>query len=226
VLERIEDMAGVYLKALCAAQPTDPYCLGGWSMGGVVAFEMACQLKARGRRVKRLILIDTDNPAGHSDPSPRDDVEMLRLFRGSLGLQTDRLCSARFDVATGLEYCARDAVDSGIIDEASQIRPLWRVFAANVRAMWAYVPGSFSDPISVITAEEPPREDPTLGWRPYVRSVFSRTAPGNHFTMMNGRNAGALAAVLSQVLDGHKCSQAVHSPARFLKVNALQKPFQ
>ncbi|HEY9874808.1 MAG TPA: amino acid adenylation domain-containing protein, partial [Candidatus Obscuribacterales bacterium] len=43
-LTRIEDMASYYIEALQVVQPRGPYFLGGWSFGGLVAFEMAQQL--------------------------------------------------------------------------------------------------------------------------------------------------------------------------------------
>ncbi|MCZ0900911.1 thioesterase domain-containing protein, partial [Microcoleus sp. HI-ES] len=43
-LTSIEDMAADYIAALRTVQPKGPYFLGGWSFGGLVAFEMAQQL--------------------------------------------------------------------------------------------------------------------------------------------------------------------------------------
>ncbi|HEU0078664.1 MAG TPA: amino acid adenylation domain-containing protein, partial [Longimicrobiaceae bacterium] len=42
----VEAMAADYLDAMRAVQPRGPYRLGGWSMGGVVAWEMARRLEA------------------------------------------------------------------------------------------------------------------------------------------------------------------------------------
>ena len=62
-LATVEDMAACYREALRAAQPAGPYLLGGWSMGGVVAFEMARQLRLEGERVDAVVLIDPPAPA-------------------------------------------------------------------------------------------------------------------------------------------------------------------
>ena len=48
---RIEDMAAHYLDEICTVQPKGPYQMGGFSLGGLVAYEMACQLLARGEEV-------------------------------------------------------------------------------------------------------------------------------------------------------------------------------
>lgn len=56
---RVEDMAGHYLKELRAIQPEGPYFIGGYSFGGLVAYEMAQQLRANGELVSLLALLDT-----------------------------------------------------------------------------------------------------------------------------------------------------------------------
>ncbi len=61
-LDRIEDMAALYIKEIREVYPHGPYLLGGFSMGGEVAFEMAQQLIAAGEEVRLLVLFDTLNP--------------------------------------------------------------------------------------------------------------------------------------------------------------------
>src|SRR5205807_4621015 len=50
-LTRIEEMAAYYIKEIRKVQPEGPYAVGGRSFGGIVAFEMACQLHAQGQEV-------------------------------------------------------------------------------------------------------------------------------------------------------------------------------
>ncbi len=57
-LARIEDMAARYIRDIRKVQPTGPYYLGGYSMGGMVAYEMTQQLKVEGESVALLALID------------------------------------------------------------------------------------------------------------------------------------------------------------------------
>jgi FkbH-like protein len=59
---RIEDMARFYLKELRAKQPRGPYMLGGLCAGGVIAYEMASQLKGAGETVKLVALLDAAKP--------------------------------------------------------------------------------------------------------------------------------------------------------------------
>ncbi|MEJ1934085.1 amino acid adenylation domain-containing protein, partial [Nostoc sp. NIES-2111] len=59
---RIADMADHHIASMRAVQPQGPYFLGGWSMGGVVAFEIAHRLHSQGEQVALLALFDSKAP--------------------------------------------------------------------------------------------------------------------------------------------------------------------
>jgi amino acid adenylation domain-containing protein len=61
-LPTIEEMAAHYVSILLKKQPEGPYQLGGWSLGGVIAYQMATQLKAMGREIFPLLFIDSPIP--------------------------------------------------------------------------------------------------------------------------------------------------------------------
>jgi len=58
-LTKIEDMAALYVKEIRRKQPRGPYFLGGYCMGGTVAYEVAQQIQAQGEQVALLALFDT-----------------------------------------------------------------------------------------------------------------------------------------------------------------------
>jgi amino acid adenylation domain-containing protein/non-ribosomal peptide synthase protein (TIGR01720 family) len=58
----IEEMAAHYLGVLRTIQPAGPYHLMGWSVGGVIAYEIAQQLSRQGEMVSHLIMLDTSAP--------------------------------------------------------------------------------------------------------------------------------------------------------------------
>lgn len=64
----IEEMAQEYIDAIRTVQPEGPYLLGGFSAGGVVAFEMAHRMKNAGEEVGLLALLDTFCPDLPADP--------------------------------------------------------------------------------------------------------------------------------------------------------------
>ena len=58
-LARIEDMAALYAREIRRAQPSGPYFLGGYCLGGTIAFEIARQIQEQGERVALLAMFDT-----------------------------------------------------------------------------------------------------------------------------------------------------------------------
>jgi len=58
-LTKIEDMASLYLKEIRRIQPNGPYFLGGYCMGGTIAYEVAQRLQEQGQKVALLALFDT-----------------------------------------------------------------------------------------------------------------------------------------------------------------------
>lgn len=70
---RFEEMAEDYLQELRAVQPEGPYLIGGFSGGGITAFEMALQLLAGGEQVGALIMLDAiPPPPAWPQPTRRD----------------------------------------------------------------------------------------------------------------------------------------------------------
>ena len=60
-LTRIEDMATAYVREMRRVQPKGPYYLGGYCLGGTIAYEVAQQLRAQGEEVALLAMFDTLN---------------------------------------------------------------------------------------------------------------------------------------------------------------------
>ncbi|KAI1084276.1 polyketide synthetase PksP [Whalleya microplaca] len=88
-VKRAEDMkcsftelTAVYLAEIRRRQPSGPYFLGGWSAGGICAYDAAQNLVAIGQDVQRLILLDSPNPIGLEKLPSRlyDDFNRLDLF--------------------------------------------------------------------------------------------------------------------------------------------------
>jgi pimeloyl-ACP methyl ester carboxylesterase len=75
-LTSIEEMAACYIKALRQVQPQGPYRLGGWSFGGLVAFEMAQQLHQAGQ-VSFLAILDAIAPIPSNQLSFGDGLKFI-----------------------------------------------------------------------------------------------------------------------------------------------------
>ena len=78
----IEEIAAYLVPQIQSIWPQGPYYLTGWSFGGVVAFEVARQLEARGVKVQLVLLLDSHCPG--SGMRKRSAVEIVDLFRRHL----------------------------------------------------------------------------------------------------------------------------------------------
>src|SRR5215510_2102161 len=82
-------MAADYIKSICTVQPEGPYFLGGYSFGGIVAFEAAQQLTRQGAEVAFLALLDPPGPWHGPASSPgrsrlRNGCPRLTRFRAAI----------------------------------------------------------------------------------------------------------------------------------------------
>ncbi len=62
VVPTMEKMAAEYLQVMRTVQPEGPYLLGGFCNGGLMAYEMARQLRVADQEVALLLLIDPASP--------------------------------------------------------------------------------------------------------------------------------------------------------------------
>lgn len=77
--ETFEEAATEYLRELRSVQPSGPYLLGGFSGGGITAYEMARQLIEQGEEVAMLVMLDTPLPM--SEPLTFSDKLKMHLQR-------------------------------------------------------------------------------------------------------------------------------------------------
>jgi thioesterase domain-containing protein len=58
----VEEIAAGCIQTMRTVQPDGPYCVGGYSFGGVIAFEIARQLETAGETISLLALLEPDPP--------------------------------------------------------------------------------------------------------------------------------------------------------------------
>lgn len=211
---KIEDMAAHYIEALRVIQPEGPYLLGGWSMGGVVAFEIAQQLRKQNQEVALLAMLDSKPPAYMAKC---DDTTLLAWFVRDLGgsfaknliVSEEKL--RRKEPDEQLHFILEQARIANVVPpdvELAQIQRILQVFKANMRALWNYVPQVYLNKITLIRVSEMFSEnsqdvgDPALGWGEFTcEPVELRVVPGNHYTMFGKPHINVLAESLRCCLD-------------------------
>lgn len=203
-------LAAKYVDAIRVVQPHGPYHLGGWSLGGVVAAEMAGQLTAAGEQVALVVMLDTGMPPYLGEELP-DRADLLGGFVHDLaglagvpapaydrvalrGLSPDRQDEALLDL---LERAA--LVPEGIRDD---MRERIGVFEANTRALLRHRPGPVDGRLVLLSARQQPRRPKTRPWRLLARAGFElHTVPGDHHTMLQQPHLTTLAESLRGVLE-------------------------
>ncbi len=217
---RIEAMAAEYIRALQTIQPQGPYRLGGWSMGSVVAFEMAQQLRQQGQQVDLLALIDHEAPLSHvlgeTLANLADERTLLTAFLkgGRLGQELPPEI-AQLDINEQLNYLLEQVriLESTLPQsESLQIHRLFQVFKANVQAVQSYKPQRYPGRIVLFwandqsTPDQKPVEenssDATQGWGQLsTEPVEVHLVPGNHYTMFDEPHVSTLAERLRVYLE-------------------------
>ncbi|NDP28716.1 MAG: amino acid adenylation domain-containing protein, partial [Flavobacterium sp.] len=77
--DSIEAMAACYIDSMVKINPKGPYAIAGFSFGGIVAFEMARQLKEQGKTVSTIALLDTYADASYHYASYRQK-KLIRFY--------------------------------------------------------------------------------------------------------------------------------------------------
>ncbi|MGC1676242.1 MAG: amino acid adenylation domain-containing protein [Candidatus Binataceae bacterium] len=207
---RIEDMAAFYIDAMRSVQAEGPYFLGGWSMGGVVAFEMAQQLRVQGQRTALLALLDTRIPDVDEEFADAEfEVTLLVDFVRYFGLSLDpRDALARLPKHELLERVLEYAKRAGLMPvdiEVSQAQPFIDLCKADFRATQKYTLCHYPGRITLFKAAQELAgisSDPTFGWSRWADGgVEIHVVPGNHATMVYKPYVAVLAEQLRACLD-------------------------
>ena len=183
--DRIELMASIYLGVLEASDPVGPYLLGGWSSGGIIAFEMARQLESRGKKVELLAMVDSPAPLQRELVK---EEEMLAWFRHDMNAIAN---AADVDINRPPKVIAQINSTSS---EQAQIDHAYEVFKANIRAVRHYLPSPVSCRVVLFRADgepieefqdHPARDQWDWGWANFINNVIRVIPlPGDHYSLL------------------------------------------
>ena len=198
-LKRVEALAAHYVDEILAKQPEGPCFLGGVSMGGIVAFEMAQQLRTKGQEVAAVTLLDTQCPV------PTHTAERVRR-RGNRIVHLARRVRhhvhnlSQLDRGEQARYIKGKArVVKGLIIPGSPVRE------TNIQAARTYVPKPYPGRITLFWSTEPRpavSPDTRLRWADLATGGLEiHEVPGDHLSMMTEPHVQVLGRRLRVCLD-------------------------
>jgi len=212
---RIEDMAAAYIHAIRAAQPEGPYHLAGYCFGGVLAFEMARQLRAQGQAVALVALIEA-TWTGNGHPlrraarriGRRIAFEREHLGRMMVPERIGHLLAKTTSLVT--DQAARVVEALAARRRVGRKRPspvedaIRRVEAAHREALRRYVPQVYPGELTLFRPARPAAAhhgDPTWGWEGLAAGGLDvHEIPGECPTMVDEPDVQVLADRLRQCL--------------------------
>ncbi|KKY35457.1 putative polyketide synthase [Diaporthe ampelina] len=204
----LPEVAAMMLRTARGLQPSGPYMIAGWSMGGILAYEAARQLLAAGEAVDMLGLIDSPCPRTLPPlPAPTLDVlDKAGLFAGIDGKSNVSASTRRHFLASvrALEHYtpqempapaalgrvvavwAKDSVLEGVVDQAKRDAVMSGDEIAGEARDWLL--GKRKD-------------FGAAGWDKLTRrGVTAKCIPGNHFSIMSPPLINEVQSALTDVL--------------------------
>jgi thioesterase domain-containing protein len=197
-LSSVTEMAEQYVREIRRVQPQGPYHIGGYSFGGLVAYEMAQRLQADGEEVALLALFDTYPGKMESRTSQLRNLSKLSVKealsfivkKGSFVLMTLRkrleLQMLPKPLRNVRQACAKAAGDYDVLPYDGQVT-LFRVKEKSV--------GSLNDPYAI-------------WWRVAAGGVDLREISGDHLSLLKEPQVRFLAEELTRALENSSSDES------------------
>ncbi|MFH0899819.1 MAG: thioesterase domain-containing protein, partial [Pseudomonadota bacterium] len=222
------DMAAAYVERIRSVQPNGPYEVGGFSLGGVVAFEVACQLRQAQQEVSTLFLLDSVAPHHYHGIEPDDLRSILafaQMMQGLSGVDLLRAFveSERIDPSAGA-----DAVMAALSPRSSEqrlelflecgkgtsmlspsmsmdeLRRLYAVFGAIANGVTWYHPDTYEGRVVIFrTTDDHSRRlnERDMGWSRYLHGETEVVdLPGDHFALLSQPVVAELGLAIRRIL--------------------------
>ncbi|AEY02705.1 AMP-dependent synthetase and ligase [Oceanimonas sp. GK1] len=199
-LTSFEDMAKHYLKEIKELQPEGPYYLSGMCLGGMIAFEMAQQLKAEKSEVAFLGLIDPRNPPTLLNKIISQNSDKNYANEAIPFERRELLCKLRDEAKVKPPISFPD----NLVPEDPTLK---KVMDTNGKARDIYLPRTYTGLVEFFWANQTPGD---LGFYHDPRVCWSQLAGGglniheidaNHFELLEEPHVKVLAEKIKRCLE-------------------------
>jgi len=194
----VERTAQAYFNEIQTYHPTGPICLGAVSMAAYFAYELAQRLRAAGREVRVLAVLDAIGPDGRPALSglAKMRAHVAQIREHGLG-HFGRAARNRVDRYRERREALRSAPDQ--VNAPNLI-------AANVCAVESYQPKPYEGAVTVFRADHSFWDSPAaiasaLGWASVAKGgLVMHDLPGTHLSILHPGNVEVLAAHLKRLI--------------------------
>lgn len=205
-LDRIEDMAELYVPALRQIQPRGPYVLMGYSFGGLVALEMAQRIRESGEQIQLLALVDTYPHPRYLSRAQRAQLAIQRAKRHLAEIEQRSLADAISYLVQGIQkrISLRGARDAEPAHAAtlSLARTTARVKECSYKALGNYRPRFYPGKIMFVKSDGDTYfpSDPVPVWSTLADAISVERVAGGHLDLIATEYA-SLGAELTRFLN-------------------------
>lgn len=208
---KVEEIAARYVRDVLTTNPDGPYLLCGLSFGGIVAFEMARQIRASGRKVDFIGLIDTYAPSyfRSEDLQEKQLPLYLRVMDQIAAIRRlapkNRLAFIENKLRSGMSRMQNANGKTVIAEDVREYLPavLKSIKRASEQATVDYFPKPYDGEVVLFRALERlwSYKDRYMGWGGLAETITVREVVGNHYTVIQEPCVQELAKALRRALD-------------------------
>jgi amino acid adenylation domain-containing protein len=197
--DRLPELVIEYLRLIRRAQPHGPYRLGGWSMGGVLGYEVAVRLERSGAQVACLALLDAPFAVPATEP-PETAIaaQFVADVVAGQGWDPAAMPAESLPPAAQLAWLADRAADA-TPELRAELEHRFTAFRAHHRALSGYRPEARIRSNTVLVGADSSLNHSALPrWRELLDGpAVSRYLAGNHYTFLHGPGAGQIARLIA-----------------------------
>ncbi len=213
---QVKTLAEHYVNQLGTLIQHSELIIGGWSLGGTIAFEMACQVQALTGNQPKVLVFDQPAPQVNVDNSAfMTEHERLAYFAHKVELFTGTTFDTTGSQLAKMSQTQRAQVfltgfrKANLVPDnigVKEFQNFLAILQAHMNATDAYLGQRYSGPVFVAEAEEilagrTRLQESGLGWQMYSEQpLIVLPAKGDHISMMNMPHIADLAERLQEVL--------------------------
>ena len=181
----VEAIAADYIREIRKKQPSGPYYLAGLSFGGLLAFEVAQQLRRNGEEVAFLAMFDTIMPMGRVEIAlfktlyhvrRLPEVGLSRVFARGKSLISESVSVARYHRVVSVT-----SLDAEAAEEARQMALRNEAY---LHAARRYKARPYDGEAVLMRAEDSKIPDTTNLWRRVINKLDVLSVPGDHLGIL------------------------------------------